>query len=95
MGGNFLEVVYAFDICMGGVGIGVPDSVSAADLGREVDVVITLPGHKPFMTKGKLAHRTDRAGRSKFGVEFTDLQADHRDSLKAYVERMLRLGMRS
>ena len=95
MGGAFLEVVMALDISVGGVCIHVAHGFTPPEMSEHVQLILTLPGKKPFMAKGAIRHLTVAGGSGRFGVEFTELEPVHRTVIENYVEQMLTFGRRS
>lgn len=81
MGRESLDLVTARDISATGIGVHVPHGFDACDLASDVELVITLPGARPFLAAGRLRHRT----KGFFGVEFTRLSAPQRAEIEAYV----------
>ncbi len=90
MGGTFLEVLVADDISVGGVGVRVPHGFSIGELENSVELIILLPGHRPFKAEGMIRHRTGTSDQSKFGVEFT--RVGNPKAIQSYVLSMLSLG---
>ena len=95
MGGTFLEVVTALDISVGGVCIYVAHGFSQPEMSEQVQLIMTLPGKKPFLAKGAIRHLTAAGESGRFGVEFTELDQVHRTVIENYVEQMLTFGRRS
>ena len=78
MGTGFLDVLAVRDISARGVGVYVPHRFEDCRLDDAVDLVITLPGERPFLARGRIAHRTKSVDEF-FGVEFSDIsRADSR-----------------
>lgn len=88
MGPNSLDIVNARDISATGIGVWVPHGFEPATLDSEIELVITLPGERPFLACGALRHASDRPG-AYFGVELTQVADRHRDRIRAYVARHL------
>ena len=82
MGRESIDVVTARDISATGIGVHVPHGFDVWDLESDIELVVTLPGVSPFLATGMLRHRT----KGFFGVEFTRLQAGHRDAIRRYVD---------
>ena len=95
IGDAFLEMVTALDISVGGVGINVAHGFSQREMSEQVQLILTLPGSKPFMAKGIIRHLSVAGVSGRFGVEFTELDSAHRGVIENYVGRMLTLGRRS
>jgi c-di-GMP-binding flagellar brake protein YcgR len=89
MGDGFLDVFAARDISAGGVSIVVPHRFEGCAIDSEVDLVISLPGERPFLTKGRIVHRT-KTHHEFFGVEFTRLARTHAALIERYVDACLR-----
>jgi hypothetical protein len=87
MGLDSLDVLRARDVSTSGLGVYASHGFEGFDLAREVDLVITLPGRRPFLATGYVRHRTWRDSRWFFGVEFTDLSRRDRDAIDRYVTR--------
>jgi c-di-GMP-binding flagellar brake protein YcgR len=85
MGDGFLDVFSARDISTGGVGIIVPHRFEGCAIEQEVDLVISLPGERPFMARGRIVHRT-KTQQEFFGVEFTRLSQAHQRLVERYVD---------
>lgn len=95
MGPDFLEVLPAHDISVGGVGIRVDHSFTGYDLSSTVRLLIKLPGKRPFLAQGVVLHKSPKEGHQVYGVRFTELAPEAKAELAAYVERMLELGRRA
>jgi hypothetical protein len=91
MGDGFLDVFAARDISAGGVSIAVPHRFQGCAIDDEVDLVISLPGERPFLAKGRIVHRT-KTNQEFFGVEFTRLGRGHALLIEGYVGARLREG---
>jgi len=89
MGSDFLEVLHAVDVSMGGLGVQVPHGFVGYDISDEVELVVKVPGHPAFVTHGFVRHKNGATG-SMFGVEFTGLPSTGRQRLEAYVNGRLR-----
>jgi hypothetical protein len=85
MGEDSLDVLHARDVSTSGLGVYADHEFEGFDLAREVDLVITLPGRRPFLATGYVRHRTRRDSRWFFGVEFTDLAPRDRAAIDRYV----------
>lgn len=84
MGEEFLDIFEARDISTSGVGIIVPHRFEGCDLRSPVRLVMTLPGGKPFLAKGRIIHRS-RLDREFFGVQFIDLGEIEHAQIAQYV----------
>ena len=86
LGRNSLDILTARDISMTGVGVYVPHRFVGCGVESEVELVITLPGQRTFVAKGRVKHQTGSAdGPPFFGVEFTHLKPEHRERIRAYL----------
>jgi hypothetical protein len=92
MGTDFLELLEARDISVGGVGIQVDHSLQDCDLNSEVKLVIELPDRRPFLASGYLVHKTADRQFTVFGIRFSHLPQDAVECLEEYVQRMVDLG---
>ena len=88
IGSDFLEILEVRDISEGGLGLQVPHQFAGSDLATQVDVIITLPGQRPFSARGVIRH----ANGTMFGVEFTDLRAQARSRILTYVAARIAEG---
>jgi hypothetical protein len=85
MGDGFLDVFPARDISAGGVSISVPHRFEGCSIEDDVDLVISLPGERPFMAKGRIVHRT-KTSDEFFGVEFSRLANANAMMIERYVD---------
>ena len=92
MGERSLDILYARDISLSGLGVRVPHGFRDADLDNEMDLVITLPGVRSFLTRGVVRHRDNANVSNAFGVEFTGLEPQHRDEIRQFIRRLERIG---
>lgn len=92
VGTNFIEVLAAVDLSEGGVGVRVPYAFEGYDLNRQVDVILTLPGQRPFLARGRIRSKSARGGEHVFGVEFTYVADAGRPAIAAFVARMMLVG---
>jgi len=88
MSERFLDIFEARDISTTGAGILVPYRFEGCALKNPVDLVITLPGRRPFRTVGRIVHRT-KTEREFFGVEFVGLPLVQVREIERYVKRRL------
>jgi len=95
MGTDFLEILRAEDISVGGVGIRMDHGFSGYDLASDMALLITLPGKHPFLAQGKVRHKSSKNGWEVYGVEFTHLAPEHAHEIDAYVEQMLGIGRKA
>ena len=83
MGSGTLDVLHARNVSATGLGLDVPHEF---DLAKEFELVVTLPGKKPFLTSGVIKHVTESEDEAHhFGLEFTGLEDSHRRALEEYV----------
>ena len=86
MGPHLLDVLKARDISTTGIGVFVPHRFEGFNLDTQVELVITLPRQRPFVTQGRIRHATERGGESPFfGVQLTQLSRAQRDALESYL----------
>ena len=61
-------------------------AVATMPIAEEVELVVTLPGGKPFLAMGEIKHVTEtRDEPHHFGLHFTALAGSHRAALEHYV----------
>ena len=84
MSNHFLDIFEARDISATGVGLYVPYRFEDCDLTNPVTLVITLPGVRPFLTKGRVVHRS-KTEREFFGIEFFEIVDEQREEIDAYI----------
>lgn len=87
MGGDFLEVLYAADISVGGLAVLVPHEFEGYELGVMIEVLIKLPSRRAFVVHGVIRHRS--AERKTFGVEFAKISAQAHAEIANYVTARL------
>ncbi len=85
MGSGFLDVLAVRDISARGVGVHVSHCFEGCRLDDTVDLVITLPRERPFLARGRIAHRT-KSGDEFFGVEFTEISRADSRRIRQYVK---------
>lgn len=88
MGSESLNILRARDISPSGIGVHVPHGFSPGDLDSELDLVVTLPGSRSFLARGRVRHQNHIAIPNFFGVEFTDMKPEHRDEIRRFVRRL-------
>jgi len=88
MGTGSLNILRARDISLSGLGVRVPHGLSDADLNRELDLVITLPGRRSFSARGVVRHRNNETLPNIFGIELTEVKPDDRDAIRAFVDAL-------
>jgi len=93
MGATFLEVLTVEDISVGGVGVRVPHGFRFGDFNETVQLIVALPGQRPFKAEAVIRHQQGSGDDSKFGVEF--VRVGEPAAIQAYVAHMLALGRRA
>ena len=87
MGRASLDVLRARNVSVTGLGVHVPHGFAGIDLAEEVELVVTLPGERPFLTRGVIKHVTSQGeDRRHFGLHFTSLDPRQRGLIEGYVE---------
>ncbi len=87
MGPHSIDVLTARDIALKGVGIYLPHGFEGWRECPRVELVITLPGQRPFLAKGRVRHSTnDLKNESFFGVEFVELPVKRREQIRRYLD---------
>ena len=61
------------------------------DVDGALELVITLPGQRPFQALGVIRHVTARAPEEYFGLEFTRISERALEGIEAYVTARLRV----
>lgn len=92
VGNGFMDVLKARDISESGIGVEVPHQFKDCDISKDVELIVTLPGVRPFRAKGKIRHRGEVKGSSFFGLEFTAMPKGARELIALYVARRLGEG---
>lgn len=90
-GNGFLERTRARDISGGGIGIYQPAGFEGFDTSNEVELVIRLPGEKPFIARAVIRHRSDGPD-GFYGLRFTQVSPEDLLRVAAYVEKRLMEG---
>lgn len=86
MSPDSLDILRAHDISESGVAVVVPHRFEGCDMDASVQLVLTLPGRRPFLARGKIRHITEEGGPSeRFGVEFTEIRARHRAWIASFI----------
>ncbi|MGE4652165.1 MAG: PilZ domain-containing protein [Myxococcota bacterium] len=87
MGPHSLDVHEIRDIALRGVALYLRPDIRAPQIGSRVELILTLPGERPFLACGLVRHRTQvEADRPFLGIEFTALEARRREQLRNYLE---------
>ena len=86
-GENFIEIVYASDISVSGIGIVVPYGFEGCRIDKDVSIVVTLPipEKRSLLCQGKIRHIRN----SNFGVHFNGIEKEKRLLLRKYVSSQL------
>jgi hypothetical protein len=92
MGSNFLEVVPAADISEAGIGIQLHHGVEGYDFDHVIEMVVTIPGQRPFVVRGRVRSKSLRGMDHVLGVEFVRLGDADRRTVSRYVDRLLLVG---
>lgn len=95
MGSDFLEVLVAEDISVGGIGVRIDREFTGYDLASEITLLVKLPGKHPFITQGKIRHKSSKGVWQVYGVQFTHLSPEHTHEIGVYVEQMLAIGRKA
>lgn len=86
MGRASLDVLRARNVSSTGVGVFVPHGFTGIDLSQEVELVVTLPGARPFLARGIVRHVTGTGDDPRhFGVELTRIADRDHAALLRYV----------
>nr|PZN27449.1 MAG: hypothetical protein DIU78_05100 [Pseudomonadota bacterium] len=92
MGSGFLEVLFARDISVGGVGVFVPHDFVGCNTDNDVELIITIGSARPFKTRGRIRHRSHSETAHFYGIEFLDLRPEQRALIEDYVSSCSRRG---
>ncbi len=92
MGSGFLDVLEARDVSAGGLGLTVPHRFVGYDLEGEIQILIKLPGLKPFLVKGVVRRKQGAGDGTWYGIEFTQVDSAAHQRLIGYIEEMVALG---
>ncbi|TGK07524.1 PilZ domain-containing protein [Leptospira semungkisensis] len=92
MGNGFLEILLAQDVSEGGMAVRVPHKFDGYDIHSSVEMVVSLPGYKPFKAKGKIKHLSaSREAEGFFGLQFLQMDIKGKESLLNYVQKLASL----
>jgi len=87
LGPYSLEVHEIRDLALRGVALYLRPDIRAPQVGARVELILSLPGERPFLACGVVRHRTHEAGDRPFlGIEFTVMESRRRDQLRNYLE---------
>jgi len=86
-GEDFIEVLHAVDISIGGMGIAVSHMFEGCHIDKTVSVIVTLPtsGNRGFQVDCEIKHVEN----SIFGIQFVNLTAANRRQIKDYIASRL------
>jgi len=88
MGARSLNILRARDISLSGLGVHAPHGFEHRDLENELELLITLPGQQSFLARGRVRHRNQDSTPGFFGVEFTELDPEHRNALRSFIRHL-------
>ena len=84
-----IDILRAFDISLKGIGIRSPQKYEIDQKEERVDLIITLPGAKPFKASGIVRHITNRPNKDLcFGIEFTNIGKNSLGDIREYMENI-------
>ena len=88
VGADFIDIFYAVDISIGGIGIKVPHQFKGCKTERVVECRVSLPNPVSFSfhTQGKVIHING----DRFGVSFYNLQEKTETHLDEYISYRLK-----
>ena len=87
MGPHSLEVHEIRDLALRGVALYLRPDIRPPQVGARVELILSLPGERPFLACGVVRHRTyEQADRPFLGIEFTVMEARRREQLRNYLE---------
>lgn len=86
-GEDFIEVLKAVDISVGGMGVNVSHMFEGCRIDKTVSVIVTLPvsGGRGFQVNGMIKHVKEQM----FGIQFVDLSGANRKQIKKYIASRL------
>ncbi len=85
---GMLDIVHAVDISERGIALRLNLRIDPKIVGTEVDLVVTIPGHKPFHTRG-VVRRVSPSDGYILGIKFLSLPATALDSIREYIEQRI------
>jgi CheY-like chemotaxis protein len=85
VGKNFVDIINAKDISMGGVAVYIPHFIIDCKIGEVVDCIITLPGEKIVITQGRIKHMGEDQN-FFFGIEFVQMDQESKKNLTQFFE---------
>jgi hypothetical protein len=89
IGDGFIEILDARDISIGGLGIWVPSRFEGCNIDKEVEIVLRLPDHNPFVCHGIIKYFSKDKMTEFFGIMFTQIHDQHRALIQAYVDKRM------
>jgi c-di-GMP-binding flagellar brake protein YcgR len=92
LGNGFIEVLKARDISVGGIGVYVPHGFAGCDINSELQILVKIPGTKPFLTQARVRNLGKGSDSAFFGVEFVNLSAWGKERVERYVSQRLAEG---
>jgi hypothetical protein len=91
VGNDFVEMLKARDISVGGLSVFIPHALQGCNIDNEIQVVVALPAVKPFLLRGIIRHR-ESGERGFFGIQFTKISDRDRLRLEEYVNKRVAAG---
>lgn len=86
MGPGFLEIVDALNVSVAGLGFYLPHGLDAALLDQPVELILTLPRHRPVHLRGVIRHLDEESDPCHLGIELLRLPPAVTAALERYVE---------
>lgn len=92
MGNGFLDILIAQDVSQGGMAVRVPHKFSGCDIHSSIEMVVSLPGYKPFKALGLIKHLSGaKEAEGFFGLQFTQIDSKGKQFLDDYVRKLASL----
>ncbi|WP_010571112.1 PilZ domain-containing protein [Leptospira broomii] len=89
MGNGFIDILIAQDLSQSGMAIRVPHHFDGCDINSAVELVVSLPGYKPFKAMGLIKHLAPaKEADGFFGVQFTQLDPKGKTFLGDFVKKL-------
>ncbi|MFL0808986.1 MAG: PilZ domain-containing protein [Agarilytica sp.] len=83
-----IDILKAFDISVNGIGVQTPTTYDIECKQQNVDLVITLPGVRPFQATGVVRHVSNGKKVEKcFGVEFVQIGDKNIANIEDYMDK--------
>ncbi|TGK32697.1 PilZ domain-containing protein [Leptospira gomenensis] len=92
MGVNFIDILNAKDISIGGVAVEVPHLFEGCDLHSPIQMILTLPGKNPIKLSGKVKRKISGPEASLFGVEFGALEPKAKYLIESYIQSRMQMA---